>query len=123
MFSLVLPAPVFTNFTPPSQYINKTFTEDKVSALGEITMDEDVAAQVYKAAQSSMGMDCSAIDMTNIMAFTQRMVKLAEYRRQVYIYTRGRGLSRGPSASFRRSRWASVLTSDFEGRLSVTFYV
>jgi nucleolar protein 56 len=46
-------------------------------------MDEDVAATVFKASQSSMGMDCSAIDMENIMAFTTRMVKLAEYRLQV----------------------------------------
>jgi hypothetical protein len=64
----------------------QTFTEDKIFALGEICMDEDVARAVHKAAQSSMGMDCSVIDMVNIMAFTQRMVKLAEYRLQVLVY-------------------------------------
>lgn len=63
-----------------------TFTEDKVAALAEICMDEDAARAVHKAAQSSMGMDCSAIDMVNIMSFTQRMVKLAEYRLQLADY-------------------------------------
>jgi nucleolar protein 56 len=33
-----------------------------------------------------MGMDCSDIDMVNIVAFTTRMVKLAEYRRQLHSY-------------------------------------
>lgn len=33
-----------------------------------------------------MGMDCSEIDMINIVAFTTRMVKLAEYRKQLSQY-------------------------------------
>merc|ERR1719198_1407641 len=33
-----------------------------------------------------MGMDCSAGDMANVMAFTERMVKLAEYRVQLHRY-------------------------------------
>jgi len=33
-----------------------------------------------------MGMDCSEVDMTNIVHFTQRMVKLAEYRKQLHSY-------------------------------------
>ena len=49
-------------------------------------MDEEVAAAVLKASQSSMGMDCSAVDMVNIMSFTKRMVKLAEYRLQLAEY-------------------------------------
>ncbi len=32
----------------------------------------------------SMGMDASPIDMLNVVAFTDRMVKLANYRRQLY---------------------------------------
>lgn len=67
-------------------FVLQTFTEDKVAALGVLCNDEDVAKAVFKAAQSSMGMDCSAIDMANIMAFTRRMVKLAEYRIQVESY-------------------------------------
>jgi hypothetical protein len=33
-----------------------------------------------------MGMDCSETDMLNIMSFTSRMVKLAEYRVQLHGY-------------------------------------
>jgi nucleolar protein 56 len=75
-------------FAKCAEYIGDrtTFTEDKVAGLGEICMDEDIAQSVFKASQSSMGMDCSAIDMLNIMAFTQRMVKLAEYRLQLSEY-------------------------------------
>lgn len=75
-------------FARSAQYIGDrtTFTEEKVAGLAEICMDEDVAATVFKASQSSMGMDCSAIDMENIMAFTTRMVKLAEYRLQLSEY-------------------------------------
>ncbi len=32
----------------------------------------------------SMGMDASPIDMLNVVTFTDRMVKLADYRRQLY---------------------------------------
>merc|ERR1719498_138959 len=31
-------------------------------------------------------MECSSIDMINIISFTTRMVKLAEYRKQLYAY-------------------------------------
>ena len=48
--------------------------------------DELLAAQIVKASQHSMGMDCSPVDMVNIMAFTERMVKLAEYRVQLHRY-------------------------------------
>jgi hypothetical protein len=33
-----------------------------------------------------MGMDCSEVDMINIVSFTTRMVKLAEYRKQLHAY-------------------------------------
>mmetsp|Transcript_21380 Transcript_21380/g.63911 ORF Transcript_21380/g.63911 Transcript_21380/m.63911 type:complete len:502 (+) Transcript_21380:158-1663(+) len=39
-----------------------------------------LAASVIAAARVSMGMDCSASDMANIMHFTKRMVALATYR-------------------------------------------
>jgi nucleolar protein 56 len=69
-----------------NMFLLQTFTEEKVEELGHICMDEDVAKAVFKSAQSSMGMDCSAIDMENIMSFTERMVKLAEYRLQLAEY-------------------------------------
>lgn len=60
--------------------------EDKLPGLIEIIGDEDVAKAVVTAAKTSMGMDCSAVDMVNIVNFTQRMVKLAEYRKQLASY-------------------------------------
>mmetsp|Transcript_16464 Transcript_16464/g.35634 ORF Transcript_16464/g.35634 Transcript_16464/m.35634 type:complete len:550 (-) Transcript_16464:128-1777(-) len=60
--------------------------EDKLPGLIEIIGDEEVANAVVSAARTSMGMDCSAVDMVNIVNFTQRMVKLAEYRKQLASY-------------------------------------
>jgi len=60
--------------------------EQKLVGLIEIIGDEEVANAVLAGARTSMGMDCSAIDMVNIVNFTQRMVKLAEYRKQLASY-------------------------------------
>lgn len=61
-------------------------TEDKIAGLTEIVGDPEVANSIVAAAKTSMGMDCSAVDMINIINFTQRMVKLAEFRKQLAIY-------------------------------------
>ena len=58
----------------------------KTAGLVEILGDEETAQAVITAARTSMGMDCSAIDMINIINFTQRMVKLAEFRKQLAGY-------------------------------------
>jgi len=60
--------------------------EDKLPGLVEIIGDDEVANAVITAARTSMGMDCSSVDMVNIVNFTQRMVKLAEYRKQLESY-------------------------------------
>ena len=60
--------------------------EDKMPGLIEVVGDEDVAKAVVAAARTSMGMDCSSVDMINIVNFTERMVSLAEYRRKLSIY-------------------------------------
>lgn len=60
--------------------------DDKLPGLIEIIGDEEVANAVVVAAKTSMGMDCSAVDMVNIVNFTQRMVKLAEFRKQLVSY-------------------------------------
>eukprot|EP00529_Nitzschia_sp_RCC80_P023350 CAMPEP_0113476866 /NCGR_PEP_ID=MMETSP0014_2-20120614/19900_1 /TAXON_ID=2857 /ORGANISM="Nitzschia sp." /LENGTH=470 /DNA_ID=CAMNT_0000369917 /DNA_START=64 /DNA_END=1473 /DNA_ORIENTATION=- /assembly_acc=CAM_ASM_000159 len=60
--------------------------DDKVAGLAEIVGDEETAKQVQAAAKTSMGMDCSAVDMVNIVNFTQRMVKLAEFRKNLSLY-------------------------------------
>lgn len=49
-------------------------------------MDEELAAAILKASRTSMGMDASPVDMSNIVSFCDRMVKLAEYRRDLYAY-------------------------------------
>mmetsp|Transcript_22974 Transcript_22974/g.49778 ORF Transcript_22974/g.49778 Transcript_22974/m.49778 type:complete len:545 (+) Transcript_22974:201-1835(+) len=60
--------------------------EDKLPGLIEIVGDDEIANAVVAAARTSMGMDCSAFDMLNIINFTQRMVKLAEFRKQLAAY-------------------------------------
>jgi nucleolar protein 56 len=57
--------------------------EGLVNVLGG---DDDMARAVVLAAKTSMGMDCSATDMINIVNFTSRMVRLAEYRKQLSAY-------------------------------------
>ena len=65
----------------------KTLSEEgKEEGLTEIVMDEDLAKAIMQAAKTSMGMDSQPIDMLNVTTFTERMVKLAEYRRDLYAY-------------------------------------
>jgi len=62
-------------------------SDEKFEGLAEVLGgDVDTAKAVVAAARTSMGMDCSAVDMVNIVNFTTRMVKLAEYRRQLSGY-------------------------------------
>ena len=60
--------------------------ESKLEGLIEIVGEPEVANSILAAAKTSMGMDCSAVDMINIVNFTQRMVKLAEFRKQLALY-------------------------------------
>jgi nucleolar protein 56 len=61
-------------------------SNDKLEGLTDVLGDEDMAKAVVSASRTSMGMDCSTVDMINITNFTQRMVKLAEYRKQLSLY-------------------------------------
>ncbi|KAL3943971.1 MAG: hypothetical protein SGBAC_001965 [Bacillariaceae sp.] len=61
-------------------------SEDKMPGLIEICGDDEIAKAVVAAAKTSMGMDCSPMDMVNIVNFTQRMVKLAEFRKNLSNY-------------------------------------
>ena len=49
---------------------NGASKEDKMEGLTEIAGDVDVANSVVAAAKTSMGMDCSPVDMINIINFT-----------------------------------------------------
>jgi len=59
---------------------------DKLEGLIEIVGDPEMAKTICAAAKTSMGMDCSPVDMINIINFTQRMVKLAEFKKQLSLY-------------------------------------
>mmetsp|Transcript_1089 Transcript_1089/g.1098 ORF Transcript_1089/g.1098 Transcript_1089/m.1098 type:complete len:504 (+) Transcript_1089:34-1545(+) len=63
-----------------------TLTEDKLAGLEEIVGEEADAKLILKAAKSSMGMDTSPQDMLNIHIFTERMISLAQYRKELYAY-------------------------------------
>jgi nucleolar protein 56 len=58
----------------------------KLAGLVDIVGDADTANLIVAAAKTSMGMDCSKMDMLNIVNFTQRMVKMATYRKQLQAY-------------------------------------
>jgi len=60
--------------------------EEKKEGLQTIIGDEETVTAVFNAARTSMGVDCSAVDMLNIVNFTQRMVKLGEYRKKLALY-------------------------------------
>ncbi|KAJ1453924.1 hypothetical protein M885DRAFT_522772 [Pelagophyceae sp. CCMP2097] len=76
---------------------DESVAEKKMSDLAEAisggsasesdaTDAEATAKSVRAAARMSMGMECSAADMANIMHFTKRMVSLASYRLQLSLY-------------------------------------
>ena len=73
-------------FAPSGESSEEDGSSSKLEGLKEIVGDEEMANAVVAAARTSMGMDCSAVDMVNIVNFTQRMVKLAEYRKQLALY-------------------------------------
>mmetsp|Transcript_21018 Transcript_21018/g.66024 ORF Transcript_21018/g.66024 Transcript_21018/m.66024 type:complete len:551 (+) Transcript_21018:74-1726(+) len=56
-----------------------------------------LAESVRSAARMSMGMDCSAGDMANIMHFTRRMVALATYRVNLGLYLGTKMLAVAPN--------------------------
>eukprot|EP00607_Mallomonas_marina_P002821 CAMPEP_0182428718 /NCGR_PEP_ID=MMETSP1167-20130531/23228_1 /TAXON_ID=2988 /ORGANISM="Mallomonas Sp, Strain CCMP3275" /LENGTH=512 /DNA_ID=CAMNT_0024611761 /DNA_START=119 /DNA_END=1657 /DNA_ORIENTATION=- len=61
-------------------------SEDKLDQLEEIVGDDILAASILKASRASMGFDCSGPDMINIVLFTEKMISLANYRKQLYAY-------------------------------------
>mmetsp|Transcript_30509 Transcript_30509/g.43271 ORF Transcript_30509/g.43271 Transcript_30509/m.43271 type:complete len:318 (-) Transcript_30509:900-1853(-) len=65
---------------------DKSTVPEKKEGINEIVGDEEITEAILNAARTSMGMDCSVVDMVNIINFTQRMVKLAEYRKKLSLY-------------------------------------
>lgn len=60
--------------------------DETLPGLVEIVEDEAVANAILRAAKISMGMDTSEQDMQNIVVFTEKMISLAIYRRELYAY-------------------------------------
>ncbi|KAJ7569811.1 hypothetical protein O6H91_01G095500 [Diphasiastrum complanatum] len=60
--------------------------DDLLPELSEITGDEEKSREIIEAAKSSMGQDISPIDLINIENFSQRVVELVEYRKQLHSY-------------------------------------
>ena len=64
----------------------KNLTDDSVEELEAILMDTEKAQAIVHASKMSMGMDISPIDLMNIQLFAGRVIKLAEYRKQLSEY-------------------------------------
>ncbi|KAK1407184.1 hypothetical protein QVD17_38797 [Tagetes erecta] len=71
-----------------AQYIEdkSELSEDKLSGLIDILGDEDKAKEVIEAAKASMGQDLSPIDLINVKMCAQRVIELADYRKNLYDY-------------------------------------
>lgn len=63
-----------------------SLSDESLSALTEILIDEDMAKDVVESARSSMGTDISDIDLININMFASRVVHLAQYRAELHKY-------------------------------------
>lgn len=64
----------------------KSCTNELLEELEAITLDSDKAQAIIDASKMSMGMDISPIDLINIEMFAGRVVRLAEYRKELAEY-------------------------------------
>merc|ERR1739848_599927 len=64
----------------------KELTEEAVEKLEEAVMDSAKAKAIIEASKYSMGMDISAVDLMNIEKFANRVIALAEYRKELSKY-------------------------------------
>merc|ERR550539_13850 len=68
----------------------KELKENILETLEEIVMDSAKAKAILDASKSSMGMDISVIDLINIDRFADRVIALAEYRKELVQYLRAK---------------------------------
>ncbi|KAK8495510.1 hypothetical protein V6N12_046199 [Hibiscus sabdariffa] len=61
-------------------------SEEHIPALTEIIGDEDKAKEIVEAGKASMGQDLTPVDLINVQLFAQRVMDLAEYRKNPYDY-------------------------------------
>ena len=67
-----------------------SLTDESKPALEKIVLDDVKAQAVLDAARHSMGMDISEVDLLNVTAFAERVVKLTEYRLALQEYLRSK---------------------------------
>lgn len=72
----------------------KVFT---FGVLLDIVMDEEKVHEIYEVSRSSMGMDISPVDLINIERFTDRVVSLGDYRKELQDYLKQRMHSCAPN--------------------------
>ncbi|XP_012287627.1 nucleolar protein 56 [Orussus abietinus] len=68
----------------------KELTDEKLQDLEEVVMDSAKAEAILAASKSSMGMDISPVDLMNIEMFAQRVIGLADYRKELATYLRAK---------------------------------
>ena len=56
-----------------------------VDALEEAVMDSAKAKAIIDASKMSMGMDIAPLDLMNIEKFANRVIALAEYRKELSV--------------------------------------
>merc|ERR1712156_1280648 len=64
----------------------KELTDDAIAKLEEVVMDSAKAKAIVDASKTSMGMDISQVDLMNIDMLANRVVALAEYRKELSKY-------------------------------------
>lgn len=65
----------------------KTLNDDKLHDLAALVQDDEgVARAIIDAAKHSMGLDISSTDMENVVDFAERVVKLVDYRKNLFGY-------------------------------------
>ena len=74
-------------------------TDDDIPGLVEIVEDESTASAIVRAASLSMGMDTSEQDMQNIVIFTEKMISLALYKKDLYAYLEEKMATVAPNLS------------------------
>ncbi len=75
----------------------KELPEGIQDKLEEIVMDSAKAKAIVDASKSSMGMDISVIDLINIEKFADRVIALAEYRKELVEYLHSKMESVAPN--------------------------
>merc|ERR1711963_1054809 len=64
----------------------KELSEETITVLEEVVMDSAKAKAIVDASKTSMGMDISQVDLMHIDMFANRVVALAEYRKELAKY-------------------------------------